>query len=363
MEKVKVGIIGCGNISSVYFKKLKESEITDIVACADIIKERAQKKAEEFGIPKVYSVDELLSDKEIEIVVNLTIPISHYEIAITSLKSGKSTYSEKPLAINKKQGKEIVKIAKQKKLYVGSAPDTFLGAGIQTCIKIINDGIIGEPISATAFCVGHGHESWHPDPEFYYKIGGGPLFDMGPYYLTALINLIGPVKSVMGFTKITFPERTITSQPKSGTKIIVEVPTHITGLLEFENGAIGTVITSFDVWASNLPLIEIHGTKGSISVPDPNGFGGEVKIFTEKEKKWQVVPLTHKYAEQNRGLGVEDMAYAIRTNRKHRANGNLAFHVLDIMESLHESSDKGKRIILKSTCEKSKPMPEEGLYE
>ncbi len=363
MEKVKIGIIGCGNISSIYCQRLKEFEILDLCACSDIIIERAQTRAKEFGIPKVYTVDEILSDPQIEIIVNLTIPNTHFEVTSSILKAGKSSYSEKPLATTRKECKKILTISDKNRLRVGCAPDTFLGAGIQTCRKIIDDGLIGTPVGATAFMTCHGHESWHPDPEFYYKVGGGPMFDMGPYYLTALINLVGPVKNVKGSTRITFPERLITSQPKYGTKIKVDVPTHVAGLLEFENGAIGTIITSFDVWSANLPTIEIYGTEGSLSVPDPNGFGGEVKIFTAKEKQWKTIPLTHKYTDNYRGLGVADMAYAIRKNRKHRANGNMAFHVVDIMESIHESSEKGKSITLKSTCEKPAPMSEEGLSE
>ncbi len=358
MEKLKVGIIGCGNISGIYCKRLKEFDIIDLVACSDIILERAQQKQKEFNIPRACTVEEILADPDIEIIVNLTTPNAHYQVAMSSLNAGKSVYNEKPLAINKKQDKEILEIAEKKNLFVGCAPDTFLGAGIQTCRKIIDDGLIGEPVSATAFMVCHGHESWHPEPEFYYKPGAGPMFDMGPYYLTCLVNLIGPVKNVFAFTRITFPERIITSQPKYGSKIKVEVPTHIAGLLEFENKAIGTIITSFDVWAANLPRIEIYGTKGSINVPDPNCFGGPVQIFTETEKQWKEVPLTHRYMDNYRGLGIADMAYAIRNKRKHRANGKLAFHILDIMESLHVAAEKKQSITLESTCEKPEPMPQ-----
>lgn len=207
MNKIKVGVIGCGNISGIYFKNGRILEILDIVACSDLYIERAKAKAEEFDIPKSYTVKELLSDPDIQIVLNLTIPKAHAEVSLAALESGKNVYGEKPLAVTREDGFKILEKAKTKGLLVGCAPDTFLGGGIQTCRKLIDDGWIGEPVAATAFMTNHGHESWHPDPEFYYKAGGGPMFDMGPYYLTALINLIGPVKRVTGSTRITFSRK------------------------------------------------------------------------------------------------------------------------------------------------------------
>jgi predicted dehydrogenase len=214
--------------------------------------------------------------------------------------------------------------------------------------------------------MGHGHESWHPDPAFYYQPGGGPMFDMGPYYLTALVYLMGPVKRVTGSTRITFPERTITSKPKHGEKITVRVPTHIAGVMDFANGAVGTIITSFDVWGHSLPPIEIHGTEGSLSVPDPNTFGGPVKLRKAGEREWRDVPLTHIYEQQYRGLGVADMAYALQTGRAHRANGELTYHVLDIMHAFHDSSDAGQHVMLQSTCTRPSALPvglEEGFLD
>ena len=277
-EQVKIGIIGCGNISPIYLQSGAKFEILDIVAVADKIWERAESRAAEYGVPRACTVKELLADPEIEIVVNITTPDAHAEVGLQVLEAGKSVYNEKPLAITREDGKRMVELAAAKGVRIGGAPDTFLGGGIQTCRKLIDDGWIGEPVAATAFMMGHGHESWHPDPEFYYKVGGGPMFDMGPYYLTALVNLVGPVKRVTGSARITFPERTITSQPKFGTKIEVEVPTHIAGVLDFANGAVGTIITSFDVWGGQLPRIEIYGTEGTLSVPDPNTFGGPIRI-------------------------------------------------------------------------------------
>lgn len=358
MKKVKVGIIGCGNISSIYMQNCsKMFEILDLVACADIDMERAKAKAAEFNIPKACTVAELLADPEIEIVINLTIPKAHTEVCLAALEAGKNVHVEKPLAITREDGQKILELAKAKGLLVGAAPDTFLGGGIQTCRKLIDDGWIGEPVAATAFMTCHGHESWHPDPEFYYKIGGGPMFDMGPYYLTALINLVGPIKRVTGSARVTFPERTITSQPKFGTKIEVDTPTHIAGVMDFANGAVGTIITSFDVWAAKLPCIEIYGTHGSINVPDPNGFGGPVYVRRYNSSDWSEIQLTHGYSDNSRGIGVADMAYAIRTGRPHRASGELAYHVLDVMHGFLDASKEGKHLELKSTCARPAALP------
>lgn len=356
MGKVKVGIIGCGNISGIYFQSGKTFDIIDIVACADLMMDRAKKAAADHGVPKACTVEELLADPEIQIVVNLTIPGAHAEVALKTLEAGKSTHGEKPLAVTREDGQQMLDLAASKGLRVGCAPDTFMGAGIQTCRKLIDDGWIGEPVGATAFMLCPGHESWHPDPEFYYKKGGGPVFDMGPYYLTALVNLLGPVKSVMGYTRTTHEYRTITSAPKFGTKVKVDVPTHVAGTLEFGNGALGTIIQSFDVHGHHLPNIEIYGTEGSIQVPDPNGFGGPV--FVKRGRgDWKEMPLSHIYHDNSRGIGVADMAYGLISGREHRASGDLAFHVLDIMHALHDSSDGGRRVKLKSKCKRPAAMP------
>jgi predicted dehydrogenase len=355
MKPAKVGIIGCGNISGIYFQAGKTFEAIDVVACADLVPDRAKAKAEEHGC-KAVTVDQLLKDPEIEIVMNLTIPIAHAEVAFKAIEAGKSVHNEKPLAITREDGRKMLAMAKAKGVRVGCAPDTFMGGGIQTCIKLIDDGWIGEPIAATAFMLCHGHESWHPDPEFYYKAGGGPMFDMGPYYLTALVAMLGPAKRVTGSARITFPERTITSQPKNGTKIKVDVPTHVAGVMDFANGAVCTIIQSFDVWGHNLPCIQVYGTEGSMDVPDPNGFGGPVKV-RRPGGDWLETPLSHGYANESRGIGVADMAYGLRSGRDHRPNGELAYHVLDIMHAFHDASDQGKHITLESTCKRPKPLP------
>ena len=348
--KKNVGIIGCGQISSIYLESPRTFDILNIVACADIDIERARSQAQRFGVPKACSVAELLADPDIDIVINLTIPNVHAEIDLAIIEAGKSPYSEKPLGLNREQGNAVLYSAAAHNLRVGCAPDTFLGGGIQTCIQLLNEGAIGEPIAATAFMMSHGPEGWHADPDFFYQPGAGPLFDMGPYYLTALIAMLGPVKRVGGSTRVTFPERLITSQPRYGTKIKVNTPTHITGNLDFANGAVATMIMSFDIWSHHLPRIEIYGTEGTLVVPDPNTFGGPIHLRRADENAWKEMPLTHGYIANSRGLGVADMAYAMKTGRPHRASGELAYHVLDIMQSLHESSEQGQHILLSSTC-------------
>lgn len=358
MAKVKVGIIGCGNISSIYLENLtKLFANTEVYAVADRNRERAEEAAEKFGIPHVWTTEELLASPDIQIAVNLTTPKGHYEVCRQALEAGKHVYVEKPLSLSLEHGEELVALAKKKGLFLGCAPDTFLGAGLQTCRKLIADGYIGKPVAATAFMVCHGHESWHPDPEFYYEAGGGPMFDMGPYYLTALVSLLGPAKTVAGMTKTSFPQRTITSAKKFGKVVEVEVPTHVAGTVEFHNGAIASMITSFDVWSSQLPRIEIYGSLGTLIVPDPNKFSGPVLLRPAQGKEFMEIPLVHSYAENSRGIGVADMARCLETGSTPRANGELANHVLEIMHAFHESSDTKRHVELKTLCEQPKPLP------
>ncbi|HEV2583854.1 MAG TPA: Gfo/Idh/MocA family oxidoreductase [Ktedonobacteraceae bacterium] len=354
--KMNVGIIGCGTISPIYLQAPAKFALLRIVACADLIPEVAQAKARQYGVPKVAMVEELLSDPEIDLVLNLTVPAAHTEIGLAALAAGKAVYSEKPLGINREQGKALLEAGRARQRMIGCAPDTFLGGGLQTCIKLINDGAIGVPIGATAFLLCHGHESWHPAPDFYYQPGGGPMFDMGPYYLTALIAMLGPVRRVTGSTRITFPERVVTSQPNPGKVIKVQIPTHIAGVLDFANGAIGTIITSFDVWSHQLPHIEVYGTEGTLIAPDPNGFGGPVYVRGAQERAWREVLHTHGYTENSRGIGAADMAHAMRTGQTPRASGELAYHVLDIMEAIHDASREERHITLSSTCQRPAPL-------
>lgn len=354
--KTKIGIIGCGNISGIYFKMCKFFENLEVVACSDIDMEKARAKGAEWGVP-ARAVDEMLSDPTIEIIVNLTVPKAHAQVNLAALNAGKSAYCEKPFAVNRQEGAEVMKIAESRGLLVGGAPDTFMGGGIQTCRKLLDEGWIGQPVACTAFMLCHGHESWHPSPEFYYEIGGGPMFDMGPYYLTALVNLLGPVRRVTAATRITFPERLITNQPKFGKRVKVETPTHIAGVMDFHCGAIGTIVTSFDVWSAQVPCIEIYGTEGTMQVPDPNGFGGAVRIHRPGMNTWAEIPLVYGYTENSRGIGVADMAKALRSGRKPRASGELAFHVLDIMCAFHEASEMGRHIQLQSACQRPAALP------
>jgi predicted dehydrogenase len=266
-------------------------------------------------------------------------------------------YCEKPLAVEKKDGKEVVALAKEKGLLIGCAPDTFLGAGHQTCRKLIDDGVIGKPIAGTAFMMLHGHESWHPNPGFYYLKGGGPMLDMGPYYLTALINMLGPVRRVCASTSMTFVERVASSKNRFGERLPVETPTHIAGTIDFQNGAVITMVTSFDVWYHSNHFIEIHGTEGSLQVPDPNCFDGPVKICRAGKELWEDVPLTHIYTDNMRSIGVADMARAIQQKIINRGNGDLAYHVLEIMHAFLESSESGKHITINSSCDRPDALP------
>jgi predicted dehydrogenase len=352
-----VGLVGCGTISGTYLTILPRFQNLSVVACADIDMKRAQHQAKQFSIPHACSVDELLAMPEVEIVVNLTIPRVHGKVALQALSAGKSIYNEKPLAVTREDGLKILRLAKRKGLLVGGAPDTFLGGGLQTCRRLIDKGAIGEPVAAAGSMLVRGHESWHPDPAFYYQAGGGPMFDMGPYYLTAMVSLLGPVRRVTAATRATFRERIITSQPRAGEKIPVRTPTHIAGVMEFSSGVIGTLLTSFDVWASRDVPLQVYGTEGSMMLPDPNGFGGDVLVWRPERPEWVRQPLTHLYTDQWRGVGVADMARALRTGRPHRASGALAYHVLDVMHAFHDASRTGAHVRLKSKCDRPKPMP------
>ncbi|NLO35590.1 MAG: Gfo/Idh/MocA family oxidoreductase [Clostridiaceae bacterium] len=352
MDKTRIGIIGCGNISSIYLKNLNQVFASvRVEAVADLVPERARAQADQFGVSRVLDTEALLQDPQIDVVLNLTTPQGHTAICREALLAGKPVYVEKPLAIRLEDGIELQQLAASRGLLLGGAPDTFMGAGIQTCVDLIDQGVIGRPIGATAFMTCHGHESWHPDPEFYYKVGGGPMFDMGPYYLTALIALLGPVRRLTGSTALSFPQRTITSQKKNGQVIDVEVPTHVAGLIDFASGAVGMILTSFDVWGAELPRIEIYGSLGTLSVPDPNSFGGPVRLRLAGEKEFKPVEISRPYAENSRGLGIADLARAWREGKSdQRASGALALHVLEAMHGFHTASDTGTHVTLQHPC-------------
>lgn len=356
MDPIKVGLVGCGAISAIYLKLSRTFEAFKIVACSDREHDRACARAKEWNVPQVATVDELLQDPEIEVLLNLTVPAAHAEIALQAIRAGKSVYGEKPLAVDLEDGREIVALARDKGLRVGSAPDTFLGASHQTARGVIDAGDIGQPLGAHCFMLSSGVETWHPNPEFYYKPGGGPMFDMGPYYLTALVNMFGAVRRVTGATGLNRPQRTITSKPYAGKVIEVEVPTHIVAVLEHHSGVISTVTTSFDITATTLPNIEVYGTAGSMIVPDPNGFGGEVQVRSAGGKKWKRVKSSYKYAENSRGVGLADMASAMRSGRPHRASGELALHVLEIMHAVHTAAREGQHVLINTQPARPEPM-------
>jgi predicted dehydrogenase len=362
---IRVGIIGAGYISAAYLKAAKDFPELAMVNCADAQLTNAKKRGEEFGL-KVQSVDELLQDKTIDLVLNLTTPQSHVPISLQALEAGKHVYSEKPLGLSIEETGPLLEAAHRNNVRLGCAPDTFLGGGQQTVRKLIDDGAIGKPLGGTAFVLTPGPESWHPSPQFYYQTGGGPVFDMGPYYITALINLLGSVTRVTSIARRGFVERVFGAGPKKGEKFAVEVPTHFNALLEFEQGAIISFHASFDVQGhSHLP-IEIYGTDGSLQIPDPNYFGGRVRLL-QRGGSWADMPLTHGYNDRNyRILGVAEMAAAIRTNRSHRASDQIAFHTVEIMEAIVTGGSSGKPVPINSRCERPRalePLPRLGTLD
>ena len=357
VKPVNVGIVGCGNISTVYLQNCTASPYLNVLACADLDMQKAEAQAERFNVPRVQRPKDLIDAPDIELVINLTVPAAHSTVGLAAIQAGKSVYNEKPLAIDREDGQRMLSEAQARGVRVGCAPDTFLGGGLQTCRALLDEGVIGQPVAATAFMLGRGPENWHPDPAFFYQVGAGPMFDMGPYYLTALISLLGPVRRVTGSARISFAERVISSGPKSGTRLPVATPTHIAGVLDFHAGPVATLVTSFDVWSTEVPRIEIYGSEGTMSLPDPNTFDGPVRLRRGDSDTWEEMPLVFGNTGNSRGIGVEDMAQALHTGRPHRASGELAYHVLDIMHAFHDASDRGRHIELGSTCERPEPLP------
>lgn len=355
---MNIGIIGCGNIFPAYAKGCRMFRALHLKACADINPDAAAAKAKDFGL-EAASIGELLADPSIDLVINLTVPKVHAKVGMEILQAGKHVYSEKPLALDVPEGKALLDLAAKKGLRVGCAPDTFLGAGMQTARKVIDDGWIGRPLSATAFLLFSGPESWHPNPAFFYQKGAGPMFDMGPYYVTALIHLLGPVESVCAMTSTARAERMATSKENFGKMLTVEIPTHYSGTLLFANGAIVNMSVSFDVVAStrNASHIEICGSEGSVGAPDPNTFGGPVTVLRAGAKNWTEMPLAFDYADNSRGIGVADMVHAIRSGRPHRCDGGLALHALEVMKAFEESNNSRAWVQIRNACAQPAAFP------
>lgn len=354
-QKLKLGIIGCGNISQAYFDGDKLFDNVEIVACADLRAEAAQAKAEENGV-EALTIPELLAREDIDIVINLTIPRVHAAVSIQILEAGKHAYSEKPLAATFAEGVEVLQVAERCGKRIGCAPDTVLGSSMQTVRELVDDGAIGRVTSGIACMLTGGPENWHPAPASFYSPGGGPLFDMGPYYLTALVTFLGPIKSICAVTSQALDERIAGHESCKGDKIPVTTPTHCTGILQFHSGAVITMIVSFDVPAHKHHPMELYGLEGTLRVPDPNEFGNPVELFNA-DSDWADVPLERPYSENSRMIGVADLAQGITADEPHRCNGAVALHVLEAMEAFDQSSKAGTTIYLKSTCERPAALP------
>ncbi len=361
-RSLNVGIVGCGNISVAYIKLSALFKSIEVVACADIHAKTAKARAAEFGL-RAEKVGDLLKADDIDIIVNLTIPAAHYEVSRSAVDAGKHVYSEKPFVLTLAEGRDLQKRAAKKGVRVGSAPDTFLGGAHQHARKLVDDGAIGRITSGTAHVMGRGMEHWHPNPHFFFKAGAGPVLDIGPYYVTNLIQLIGPVKRVMALSSTPSPRRTITSQPNYGKKIKVETPTTIHALLEFENGAIITLGTSWDVWHHGHHNMELYGDEGTLYIPDPNFFGGDLQLAKGDKLAKKAPAFQHPLGQPNekhrdgmlanyRTVGLADMATAILEDRPHRCSLEMSLHAVEVMTSILKSGETGKTVKLTTTCER-----------
>ncbi len=355
---LRIGVVGCGAISGAYFSPTRRFPGIQIVAAADLNPAAAQAKANEFSVPRVLTVDALLHDHDIQLVLNLTVPAAHASVSLAAIAAGKHVYSEKPLGITREEGARILHAAQSQQVRIGAAPDTFLGWGLQSSRKAIDDGLIGHPVAFTAFMMGRGHESWHPNPQFYYEPGGGPMFDMGPYYLTALLTFFGPVRRVTGAASVAVPQRRIASGPKKGQTIAVRTPDHMCGTIEFRNGVVGTIIQSFATWHPTYDErwpITVYGTDGTLRVPDPNRFDGPAQFRLAADTDWTDVPVSFVKGYE-RGVGLADMADALRSGRPHRASGELAFAVLDTMAGFFDAASSGTAYEPTAAFERPAPM-------
>ncbi len=356
----KIGIVGQGNISGIYDKNIGTMYPNiQIAGVCDLVREKAEKQAETYGIAKIYKdMYELFADPEVDIVLNITRPADHYGVTKAALLAGKHVYSEKPLAVNMEDAKELVALAEEKGLYLGGAPDTFLGGAIQTARAVIDRGEIGKPVGGMVHMLGRGPEGWHPDPYFFYKVGGGPMLDMGPYYTTMLVNLLGPAAEVTAFGARNIPVRVIGSEPHKGDTIEVEVDTFTTGAIRFVSGAVVSMTMSFDSHTEKEDMVRIFGTEGTLLVPDPNHFGGKLQVI-RPDKTIDEIPLEFPYTEACRAVGLADMALSMEKGIFHRANYKQQLHVLDIMTAFARSSDAGAPVKIESPFERQRPMERE----
>ena len=360
MKTYKVGLIGCGAISENYLRYWKNvyCDTFTIMTVADILPERAKAKAEAWGIEKYGTPEAVYDDKEIDIVLNLTVPAAHEEVCVRALRAGKHVYSEKPLAISQEGIANILAEAEKAGKRVGCAPDSFLNAPMQTAKKAIEEDWIGRPIGVNAMCAMRGNEFWRPDADFFYQKGAGPMLDMGFYYFNVFVSLFGAVKKVQAMQKITFPERTIKVAPRKGEKIRVEVPTFVSASFEFDGGVIGTFINSFDIWRSTCPFIEIYGEKGTLVLPDPNRYDGEVLLRRMKDDQFRPLPQFVEYKEYGRGIGIVDMIRSMEAGVPHKASGEMAAHIFEVFDAINLSAEEGRAVEIRSTV--SKPA---GLFE
>ncbi|MCK2214531.1 Gfo/Idh/MocA family oxidoreductase [Actinomadura sp. ATCC 31491] len=352
---VGVALVGAGVISGQYLRNLTSFPDVRVLGVADLDTGRAAAVAREHGVPVSGPLEAVLGLPEVEIVVNLTVPVAHAAVALESLRAGKHVYGEKPFAMDPGEGAKIMAEAAALGLRVGGAPDTFLGAGLQSALHALRSGLIGEPVAVTAATQSLGPESWHPNPEFFYQPGGGPLFDLGPYYLTALVSLLGPVARVAASSRRARAERVVGSGPKAGQRFPVDVPTHVNALLDFPGTATAAATFSFDS-PVNRRLIEIIGTEGALSLPDPNTFEGPLLVRGPHDADWRELPVSGTTA--SRGIGVLDMARSLRAGTPHRASGELAYHVLDLMAAIAEAGERGEFRPIASTLTAPEPLPD-----
>ncbi|PJJ70993.1 putative dehydrogenase [Diaminobutyricimonas aerilata] len=354
--RVGVGVIGAGVISSQYLDNLTQFPDVEVLFIADLDLDRARTQAEKYGVPGSGSVEELLAVDEIEIVVNLTIPAVHVEVGQQILAAGKHVWSEKPFALDRDSGRRLLDDAHARGLRVATAPDTFLGAGLQTGQRVVDSGTIGTPLTGLAIMQGPGPESWHPSPEFLFDIGAGPLFDIGPYYLTLLVQVFGPAARVFAVSSTARTTRVIGSGPKAGTEFPVNVPTHHSAIIQFESGASAQLLLSFESQLRRSGVVEINGAEGTLEFPDPNTFEGASRLWARGEEESKAVEAVG--STFTRGTGVVELARAIRADVPERASGELGFHVLDLMVSIAEAAESGEPVEVTSTTARPQALPE-----